>query len=114
MAKYQDIAMEESIKNLKIAVLGILQDNPKARDSDQYLTIMLWMRYFPTRILELPDGSKAIKLRDVMDLPREDNVKRIRAIIQNVEGKYLPTSWEVAKKRKINEEVWREYCRNNP
>lgn len=106
--------MEESIKNLKIAVLGCLQDYPKARDSDQYLTIMVWMRHFPSRIVELPDGSKAVRLRDVMEMPREDTIKRVRAIIQNDEGKWLPTSLAVAKKRKINEEVWRDYCRNNP
>lgn len=104
---------KDKIKNLRIAIIGILQENVKARDSDQYLTIMVWMKYYPESIVELQDGSKAVKLRDVMILPREDNVKRIRAKIQNEEGMYLPTSMEVARKRGINEEVWKAYALNN-
>lgn len=53
-----------------------------------------------------------VELKNIMDLPREDNVKRIRAKIQNEEKKYLPTSLEVAKQRKINEEDWRAWSKN--
>lgn len=53
-------------------------------------------------------GTKeCVLLEDLFDLPREDNVKRIRAKF-NEEGLYLPTSEEVAKRRNMNIPEWRE------
>lgn len=102
------------IETLKQQVLKILEQYPKARDSDQWLTIKLWTVYYPSRIHRRDDLEPAyVYLKDIMDLPREDNVKRVRAIIQNVENKFLPTTIEVARQRKINEEVWKEYILNN-
>lgn len=96
------------IKTLRAQVEHILDKHPKARDSDQWLTIKLWTVFYPSRIQD-SDKGKFIYLRDVMELPREDNIKRVRAIIQNVENRFLPTNIEVVRKRKINEEVWKEY-----
>lgn len=101
------------IKKLKNAIEDILERYPKARDSDQWLTLKIWQEYFPTRVITLPDGTIAIRFKDIMEMPREDNVKRIRAKIQNEEGKWLPTTWEVAKQRKILESVWRNYVNYN-
>ena len=105
------------IRKLREKVLAVLEAVPESRNSDQYLTLCIWNRYYPGLLteVELPTGqkAKAVLLRNVMELPREDNVKRIRAKIQNEEGKFLPTSWEVAKQRKINEETWKAYCLNN-
>ena len=102
------------IDTLKSQVLKVLEKYPKTRDSDARLTLTLWMVYYPSRIHKTePVNKPYIFLSDIMDLPREDNVKRVRAIIQNVEGKFLPTSLEVAKQRKINEEVWKEYILKN-
>ena len=53
-----------------------------------------------------------IELATVMDMPREDNIKRVRAKIQNEEKKYLPTNLEVARQRKIAEEDWKAWSRN--
>lgn len=105
--------MAQKQDNLKVQVLKILQDFPKSRDSDQWLTIKLWCVFYPTRIHRLIGNVKSkpyIFLEDIMEMPREDNVKRIRAIIQNEEKKFLPTTWEVAKQRDINELEWKEYC----
>ncbi len=99
------------IDTLKSQVLKIMKEYPKARDSDQWLTLKIWCMYYPSRIHYI-DGiteSPYAFLRDIMDLPREDNVKRVRAIIQNVDKMFLPTSLEVAKQRKINEQEWRDY-----
>lgn len=102
------------IDTLKNRVLKILEKYPKTRDSDIKLTLTLWMVYYPSRIhKETPESPAFVYLRDIIDLPREDNIKRVRAIIQNIDNKFLPTSLEVAKQRKINEEVWREYIKNN-
>jgi len=112
--------MSLKINKLKIKILDILEKYPKSRDSDIWLTIKLWCLYYPSRIRieEIKDGDvkvgerKYVFLDDIIDLPREDNIKRIRAVIQNKEGKFLPNSWAVAKQRKINEEEWKGYMRN--
>lgn len=107
-------------EKLRPMVEAILRDFPKARDSDQWLTLKLWAVYYPDRMNEekLEEGSSVIPrkyvfLEDIMDLPREDNVKRLRAKIQNEEGKYLPTTLEVALQRRIEESVWRNYVNYN-
>lgn len=98
------------IHKLKEKVLKVLATDPPTRDSDIRLCIAIWERYYPEFLITGSiSGDKAVKLRNLFELPREDHVKRIRAQIQNDEGRYLPTSWEVAKQRKINEERWREY-----
>lgn len=102
------------IDTLKSQVLRVLEKYPKTRDSDVRLMLILWQMFYPSRIHKTePVNRTYIFLQDIMDMPREDNIKRVRAIIQNVEGKFLPTSLEVAKQRKINEEVWKEYILKN-
>lgn len=92
-------------------VLETLRDYKKARDSDQWLTCQIWVTYFPNKIFRNNEDKMSVRLKDVLDLPKQDHIKRIRAIIQNVEGRYLPTSLEVAKQRKINEGVWNAYIK---
>lgn len=102
------------IDTLKTQVLKVLEKYPKTRDSDVRLMLVLWQMFYPSRIHKTePVNRSYIFLHDIMDMPREDNIKRVRAIIQNVENKFLPTSLEVAKQRKINEETWREYILKN-
>lgn len=95
------------IRNLKAHVLAILEAVPESRDSDIRLMLELWQRYYPKYIKKGSTGEAGVWLKDLYELPREDNVKRVRAQIQNVEKRFLPTSWAVAKQRKINEDVWR-------
>ena len=99
--------MTDSLKN---QVEQILTKYPQARNSDQWLTLKLWAVFYPNkvRIHELTN-QKYVFLNDIMDLPREDNVKRIRAVIQNEENRLLPTSLDVVKQRRINEKIWKEY-----
>lgn len=95
------------IKNLKAHIFAILAAVPESRDSDIRLMIELWRRFYPHYIKVGTSGEEGVWLKDLYELPREDNVKRVRAQIQNVEKMFLPTSWAVAKQRKINEDVWR-------
>ena len=86
-----------------------LEENPsyrgvEARNSDIALTILIWQRWY--NVSDKSDG--VIHLHRLFDLPREDNIKRIRAIIQNVEHKFYPTKWEIAKKRNIERERWEQ------
>lgn len=98
---------KRAINQLKSRVLSILKDFPKARDSDIWLTIKLWTLYYPTLIDRTDQENPKIKLSDILHLPREDNVKRVRAKIQNEEHLYLPETPEVRKQRKISEEEWK-------
>ncbi len=104
--------MSKILTKLKSQILQILENYPKSRDSDLWLTIKLWCVFYPSRIKNDEKLGKFVFLKDIMELPREDAVKRIRAVIQNEEHKYLPTNWKVAKQRKINEDIWKDYTRN--
>lgn len=95
------------IKNLMAHVKHVLRVMPMTRNSDVELTIQIWKLYRKEFIVELSDGTEAVRLKDLFELPREDNVKRCRAKIQNEEGLYLPTDQAVAEARGIEEEKWR-------
>jgi len=68
--------------------------------------IVVWKNFFKDRISTLNDGRLAVSLADLYELPREDNIKRVRAAF-NAEGKYYPTEWAVAKARGIKEDEYR-------
>lgn len=105
------------MKNLSMNVKLILERDEQSRNSDIRLTQMFWWTYHQSKIVELLDGSKAVRMKDLLDLPREDHLSRVRRKIQEdafnkVESgyldykKYLPTSLEVIKQRKMNEVKW--------
>lgn len=94
---------------LKGQVEYILMNDVESRNSDITLTIAIWKRFYSSKIKKSEaTGELGVYLKDLFDLPREDNIKRIRAYFQNDKMKYLPTSLEVVKQRKMNEEVWRK------
>lgn len=104
------------IKELTKHVEAILKEHPKARNSDQWLTLKIWATYYKSRIKQveekLPDGTTRIRkyvfLDDILELPREDNVKRIRAHFQNDFHMYPPTDKSVIIKRGQEQIVWRD------
>lgn len=101
------------VKNIKEKVAQVLEMIPATRDDDALLTVYFWSHFLgKTGFIHDSDNGKFVYLRDIPDLPREDAIKRVRAIIQNEEGRFLPTSWAVAKKRKISEIVWKNYIAN--
>lgn len=100
--------MLQKIKNLQKQVEHILWIFPSTRNSDIELTIQLWRHYYPSVIFDDKNGRQSVNLLHLFDLPREDNVKRCRAKIQNTLGKWLPTDQKVAEQRGINEQAWRK------
>lgn len=85
----------------------ILRNKPETRNSDIALMIEIWAYYFPHLVrTSQATGHRGIWLDDLYSLPREDNIKRARAIL-NAEGKYYPTDWKVAKARGLKEDEWR-------
>ena len=96
------------LKRLDEQVRYCLERYEATRNSDITLMIAVWKCFYPSRINEKL-GYEAIALIDLFELPREDNIKRIRAKIQNVEHLYVPTTFEIAKKRGFLEKDWRQY-----
>lgn len=98
------------IQTLKRMVEEVLQDIPETRDSDIRLTIEIWKRFYPQRILMSATNREMVALDSLYDLPREDNVKRIRAKFQNDPEMplYPPTKLEIALERGFNEETWKK------
>ena len=94
------------IKDIKYMAEVVLRDIPETRNSDITLTIEIWKKFFSHYlIVRESDKEIFVKLKHLYLMPREDNVKRIRAKI-NEEGKYLPTDEKVAKQRKLNMDEW--------
>lgn len=93
-----------------------LEKYPETRNDDALLTLRIIQAYLPedVHLIAVPDSPKPVafvRYRALMRV-REDNVKRIRAKIQNEEGLFLPTDPKVREKRKINEEAWLKWARN--
>lgn len=90
-----------------------LKKYPDTRNSDITLTIKVWEEFHSKHlIMRAKDGKQYVSTESLYEIPREDNIKRIRAKFQNDLGLYLPTIEAVARKRRINEEKWRDYMRN--
>lgn len=79
---------------------------PETRNSDITLMIELWKRFYPEEVI-----GGGLYLKALYDLPRESDIGRVRRHIQGDETRpvairYLPTSEQVAKQRRINEAIW--------
>ena len=95
--------------DLTLVVGNVLKNYPETRNSDITLMIKIWEVYYPSRVRKAQNGQLGVYLSDLYELPREDNIKRIRAHFQNDLNRYLPTDPAVVKQRRINEVKWREY-----
>lgn len=99
---------------LKYLVEETLKNIPETRNCDITLMIEIWKRFYSDRMKKSSiNGKIGIYLEDLYDLPREDNIKRLRAKFQNELKQYLPTKWEVAKGRGFKELEWRQYLGYN-
>ena len=113
-----------TIKKLADKIEYCLNHYPETRNSDIALTIKIWEIFHARFIVANKGGVKWVKLADLYSLPREDNVKRIRAKIQSPKKfmrthsyndlpRYLPTERTVRRKRKINEDTWKTFLSLN-
>lgn len=97
---------------LKNQVSHILSHFPEARNSDIRLTIELWKNYYPNYIIANTSygvDNPLIAIKDLFELPREDNIKRIRAKIQNEDREFLPTDIKVFIERARASDEWRRF-----
>lgn len=105
-----------NLTNLTGQVEYILASIPETRNSDITLMIEIWKRFYSKNIKYVRDTDECVLLKDLYDLPREDNIKRIRAKFQNDKKnpQYLPTDQKIAEQRGILAEVWREAMGHTP
>lgn len=94
-------------------VYTTLEADEASRNSDIRLTQAIWYRYFQKYLFKNDKDRWCVELSLMFELPREDNIKRIRAKIQNEEKKFLPSDPEVRKQRKISEDDWYDWAAGN-
>ncbi len=104
---------EDRILKLKVKVEYILENIPETRNDDILLTVKLWQHYHAAVVWDFAkkrwvNGPFDNLYELLRNLPREDAIKRIRAVIQNDEWRLLPTDLNVAKARNMNIDKWRE------
>lgn len=98
--------------NLKDKILNLLEYSSETRNSDDLLTEKIWRKYHLDKLI-FANGQYCLPLINLKDVPSQDDIKRLRANIQNKEHKFLPTSQEVLKARKILEQEWYKESLNN-
>ena len=97
------------LKKLYDKVEYCLKNYPDTRNSDIKLTIKIWEDFHHVE-LRFPISNMTALENLLLDLPREDNVKRIRATIQNQEKRFVPTDWKVAQARGFRVKIeWEKF-----
>lgn len=98
------MSLDKFVKHLKTRkeqVEYLLEKYPNARNNDFYL-LLLWLRHFGD--LNIP----WIEYRDIRKLSGSlETVRRVRQVIQNVDGHFVPTDEEVLRKRRTKERLMR-------
>lgn len=100
-------------KDLRRKVISVLGKYPKARESDAWLTIKIWCEFYPTKVIREEGKPPMIALDDILTLPKEDHCKRIRAVLQNDEHRFLPADPNVRRQRKISEDTWQKFLQGH-
>lgn len=100
---------EEIIKEVeaKKIVLKVLEADMRARNSDKWLLLKVWQEQ------GLPDSLIKELENHLPLICNPESIRRSRQIVQNTEGKYLPSDPSVIIKRKIKESILRKYYANN-
>lgn len=109
------------LEKLKDQVADVLKTDPDSRNSDITLTIQIWKQFYPKLLTKDPTGILYAPLKNLYELPREDNIKRIRAKFQEEalkrietgkllgdEEYYLPSDPKIAEKRGILAAIWQK------
>ena len=88
----------KGLRTLKSKILVCLEIHPETRNCDIALTCSVWKEFYGEHLAYADFNSRApyrgkffVELEKLSILPREDHIRRIREIIQNKEGRYLPT-----------------------
>lgn len=103
----------KTLNTLTSRIEFILEKYPETRNSDLELMARLCIEFYPKFDRPIYNWGDFVSI--MRQLPTLDHVARARRkVIQNHNyTKYLPTSYEVAKARGVNEDQWRAYSRQN-
>ena len=93
--------MKREIQTLKQLISDIMSSHEIARNSDKQL-IFLVLKYL-NLIADTGHGYYLLH-KNIPELPSFQSIRLVRQIIQNQEGRLLPTDPKVRKLRKINED----------
>lgn len=105
---------QTEILGLGKTILSIMEVKPKARDDDMYLILQVWMVLHPEKIFQNPEGRQCVRLLDIHEsFESPESIRRTRQKIQNDLGLFPPTTFQIAKARRMKEEEWRESMSNN-
>jgi hypothetical protein len=96
------MSIKNELTKVKEIVLEELRTDERCRNDDKYLTWKVMRRFTPIWI----------PLKDFEKIPAFESIRRTRAFIQNEEKRFLPTDEKVRKARRVNEEAYREWLRN--
>ncbi len=96
---------KKEISLVKKIVENALNESTRARNDDKHLTFLV-LRYYLYH--KSKPGTVTITLEDLPDLPAFETITRVRAQIQNVEKRFLPTNAAVKKRRKMRQSYFRE------
>ena len=92
----------KQLKEYKPRVYGILEKYPETRDCDKVLTAK-YIELFHSELLLETSRGLSLPLINWTKLPPLDTILRNRRVIQNQEGKFLPSDPKIAKMRKQKE-----------
>lgn len=98
---------------LKLKVIAVLHEDEEARNNDKELAWKLWRKFYPGAFFFFR-GEFSLTREGFDTIPSYAGIVRIRADVQNKQGLYLPTSWEIAKKRGLEEDSWRKALGYSP
>lgn len=93
----------KELKGKKGQVAYILKVYPSTRNNDG----QLFAHYINTYFKHLVE-NKAVPLKNFHKLPSLETIRRLRQIIQNDNGMFLPTDEKVIKARKIKQKNWND------
>lgn len=97
--------VENEQKEVILKVAEILEQDERARNSDLWLIIQFWRK----------SGIRIFVPYEQLDnMTSAETITRARRVVQNDHNKFLPTNPEVLHKRKVKEEILREYFSNRP
>lgn len=92
---------KEKLYQVKDLVQEFLEDVPDTRNDDRMLTALIRRKLL---------GTEAMTIRDVMRLPTQESIKRMRAKFQQ-QGLYMPTDPVIADKRNAHQGVVKSVLR---
>ena len=95
-----DYAKKE-LSQARALIERVLSSNQRARNDDKWLIFSVWA-------LQGCDlMTRRLGLEDIPTLFNPETIIRLRAQIQNKEGRFIPTAPDIALKRRIKEETYR-------